>query len=829
MSDRYDFAAIEAKWQTRWVRDDAFRVTEDASREKFYLLEMFPYPSGRIHMGHVRNYTIGDVVARQKRMRGFNVLHPIGWDAFGLPAENAAIQNQVHPATWTRENIEAMKRQLQGLGLSYDWGRELATCEADYYRWNQWIFLKMYERGLAYRRKTFVNWCEKCRTTLANEQVVGGLCWRHETPVLQKEMDAWFLRITDYAEELLAGLEHLEEGWPARVLTMQRNWIGRSEGARIDFPIVGEDEVLSVFTTRHDTVYGATFMVLAPEHPLVKRLSAGTPQENAVRDFCERVRNQDTLVRTGAAEEKLGVFTGRFALNPMTREEIPIWTANFVLMEYGTGAVQAVPAHDQRDLEFARKYGLDVRIVVRPPGGEGGGAGSLDSDALTEAYVEDGVNVNSGPFDGLPTPKAKEAIADYLEQKGFGGRKVNYRLRDWGVSRQRYWGTPIPMIHCGACGVSPVAEEDLPVKLPEDIEFHVDGTSPLTALKSFYEVPCPKCRGSARRDTDTMDTFFDSSWYFCRYTSPRESAGPFNRAAGRYWMQVDQYIGGIEHAVMHLLYARFFSMVLRDLGWLDRAEPFRNLLTQGMVIKDGRKMSKSYGNVVDPDAIIEKNGADTARLFMLFAAPPEKELEWSDSGVEGCHRFLNRVWRLVSAHAEKVRDLDASPGDSLTPAERDVRKKVHQTIRKVTEDIEERFRFNTAIAAIMELVNTLQAASPDKMSGAVLKEALQAVVVLLYPFAPHLAEELWRELGRETDLAEHSWPGFDAGIAAEEVWTIVVQVNGKVRSRIDFPASTDEEEIRARALDDERIRGWIDGKEVRRVIVVPGKLVNVVV
>ena len=823
MSDRYDFAAIESKWQAHWKDKDAFRVTENPSKQKYYLLEMFPYPSGRIHMGHVRNYTIGDVVARQKRMAGFNVLHPIGWDAFGLPAENAAVQNQVHPAYWTHKNIESMRAQLQGLGISYDWNREFATCDVDYYRWNQWFFLKMFEQGLAYRRKTWVNWCEQCHTTLANEQVIGGLCWRHEMPVLQKEIEAWFLRITDYAEELLADLDQLSDGWPERVLTMQRNWIGRSEGAQIDFPIIGEEEVLSVYTTRHDTVYGATFMVMAPEHPLVPRLVAGTGQEAAVTKFCEETARQDTLARTDEAQEKRGIFTGRYALNPMTREEIPIWVANFVLMEYGTGAIQAVPAHDQRDLDFARQYGLPVRVVVRPPGE------TLNADTLIEAYVDEGENVNSGPFDGLPTPKAKEGIADYLEQKGFGHRQVNYRMRDWGISRQRYWGTPIPMIHCPDCGVLPVPETDLPVVLPIDIDVQFDGTSPLTALSSFYEVSCPSCGKTARRETDTMDTFVDSSWYFCRYASPRETGAPFDREAGAYWMEVDQYIGGIEHAVMHLLYARFFSKVLRDLGHLRTGEPFRNLLTQGMVIKDGRKMSKSYGNVVDPDYIIDRFGADTARLFMLFTAPPEKELEWNDAGVEGCHRFLNRVWRLVTGWAEVLQAVEGDAGKVSDSAARNLRKKVHQTIRKVTEDVEQRFRFNTAIAAIMELLNELQSFRANEPSRPVLKEALDALVLLLSPFAPHLSEELWSRLGNESSLFDHAWPAYDPDVAAEDILTIVLQVNGKVRSRIDLPASIGEEEIRNRALENERIQHWIGEKEVRRVIVVPGKLVNVVV
>jgi leucyl-tRNA synthetase len=587
---------------------------------------------------------------------------------------------------------------------------------------------------------------------------------------------------------------------------------------------VGEKELLSVFTTRHDTVYGATFMVLAPEHPLALGLSAGTPQEEEVRRFCEKVGKQDTLLRTDEAQEKIGVFTGRYALNPMTNEEIPIWVANFVLMEYGTGAIQAVPAHDQRDLDFARKYGLSVRVVVQPPGE------TPDAESLTEAYVGDGVNVNSGPFDGLETPRAKEAIADALEGKGLGEREINYRLRDWGISRQRYWGTPIPMIHCDGCGVIPVPETELPVVLPVDIDFRFDGTSPLSRLKSFHEVACPKCGKTAKRDTDTMDTFVDSSWYFCRFTSPHEENLPFNREAGAYWMDVDQYIGGIEHAVLHLLYARFFTRILRDLDLLEKGEPFRNLLTQGMVIKDGRKMSKSYGNVVDPDKIIKRYGADTARLFMLFAAPPEKELEWSDAGVEGCNRFLNRVWRLVTSSADVLRGGGEPPGEDLTQAERDLRKKAHQTIRKITEDVENRFRFNTAIAATMELLNSAQAFQLESTqnSRAVFKEALETLVVLLYPFAPHITEELWKILGNAKSLVNRAWPDYDPEVAAEEIQTIVLQVNGKVRSRIDMPATADEEEVRNRALEDERIRNWIDGKEVRRVIVVPGKLVNVV-
>ena len=826
MSDRYDFHAIEAKWQRIWQEQGAFVVSGEGRGPKFYLLEMYPYPSGRIHMGHVRNYTIGDVVARYKAMKGYQVLHPMGWDAFGLPAENAALARGVHPARWTQENIGFMRQQLRRLGFSYDWTREIATCEPDYYRWNQWIFLQMYRREIAYRRKTRLHWCPDCKTTLANEQVEGGLCWRHGTQVEEKEMDAWFLRITDYAEELLAGLDTLAGTWPERVLTMQRNWIGKSVGVEIVFPIVGDTERLSAFTTRHDTVYGATFMVLAPEHPLARRLAAGTPQEEEVRRFCEEMSRQDKYQRTAEGQEKTGVFSGRHAVNPMTGKEIPIWIANFVLMEYGTGVIQAVPAHDQRDLEFARKYDLPVRVVVQPPGG------SLDEATLEEAYVDEGVNTHSGSFDGMPTPRAKEAIADFMEERGIGRRKTQYHLRDWGISRQRYWGTPIPILYCKACGTVPVPEEDLPVLLPTE-EFEFGGPSPLTTYAPFYRADCPACGKEARRETDTMDTFFDSSWYFCRFTSPKESRAPFEASAIQRWMPVDHYIGGIEHAVLHLLYSRFFSMVLRDLGLISQAEPFHELLTQGMVIKDGLKMSKSHGNVVDPDDMVKKFGADTVRLFILFASPPERELEWNEAGVEGSHRFLNRLWRLVHQRREALQgDTPAAPfaGD-FSPAAGELRKRTHQTIRRVTDDIEQRLHFNTAIAATMELTNAVSAFEDDGSPGSrwALREAVHHLVLLLSPFAPHLAEEVWEVLGGQKSLVSCPWPEYDAEVAAEETLTIVLQVNGKVRGRIQVAATAEADQIRSLALGDERIKGWIGEKEIRRVVVVPGKLVNVVV
>ncbi len=828
---RYEPQKIEAKWQARWEKERAFRVTEDPSQKKYYLLEMFPYPSGKIHMGHVRNYSIGDVVARFKRMRGFNVLHPMGWDAFGLPAENAAIEHGVHPSRWTRENIDAMRAQLKRLGYAYDWERELASCEPEYYRWNQWLFLKMFERGLAYRKEALVNWCERCATVLANEQVEGGLCWRCGEEVAQREQAGWFLRITDYAEELLNDLEDLGEGWPEQVLTMQRNWIGRSEGAEIEFPLADGSGKIRVFTTRQDTLCGATFVTLAPEHPLARQLSQGGEREHEARLFLEEIGRQSSFLRAAEGTEKRGVFTGSYAINPLTRERIPIWIANFVLMEYGTGAVMAVPAHDQRDLDFARKYGLPVRVVVQPPGG------GLDEATLEEAYVEEGNLVNSGQFDGLWSGEALSRIADHLEHEGLGGRTVSYRLRDWGISRQRYWGTPIPIIYCESCGPVSVPEGELPVLLPEDRELSFRGPSPLEELEDFVMTPCPCCRAPARRETDTMDTFVDSSWYFLRYCSPRYPEAPVEEGSIRYWMPVDQYIGGIEHAIMHLLYARFFTMVVRDLGLLPFSEPFSRLLTQGMVVRFSErtghleKMSKSRGNVVEPDEIIDRYGADTVRLFILFASPPHKELEWTESGVEGAHRFLNRLWRQAVRSFPVIKEAVGLPVDKKVPSPegRSLRKKTHQTIRKVTEDIERRFHFNTAISAIMELTNTLSSLGPvSSADAAPLREAVESLLKLLHPFAPHFTEELWETLGHGEPLYNEPWPSFEPEVARDEELTIVVQVNGRVRSRLTVPAGIGEQELRELALADSKVKGWVSGKEVRRVVVVQKKLVNIV-
>ena len=814
---KYDPQAIELKWQRYWEEKGIFRVEEDPSKPKYYLLEMFPYPSGRLHMGHIRNYSIGDVVARYKRMQGFNVLHPMGWDAFGLPAENAAIEHGVHPARWTYDNIAYMRKQLKRMGFSYDWDREFATCDPSYYRWEQLFFLKMYERGLAYRREAEVNWCPGCETVLANEQVEAGRCWRCGSEVEKRQLEGWFFKITDYAEELLEWCDRLLEGWPERVITMQKNWIGKSHGVEVDFPLEDGGRSIRVFTTRVDTIYGATFMVLAPEHPLVQELSRGTPQEEEVRRFVERVRRQDLIERSSEGAEKEGVFLGVYCRNPMTGRRMPVWTANFVLMEYGTGAIMAVPAHDQRDFEFAKKYGLDIVVVIRPPDRE------LRPEEMEEAYVEDGIMVNSGPFDGMPNRKAMERIADLLEQQGMGKRTVNYRLRDWGISRQRYWGAPIPIIYCPRCGTVPVPEEDLPVELPLDVKITGKG-SPLEQLESFVRTRCPRCKGEARRETDTMDTFVESSWYFARYCCPDNHEAPFDERV-KYWMPVDQYIGGIEHAVLHLLYARFFTKVLRDLGFLDFDEPFRRLLTQGMVIKDGAKMSKSKGNIVDPDDMIARYGADTTRLFILFAAPPEKDLDWKEEGVEGCFRFLQRLWRLFQEAIPRAKD--ETPQGELSPQEAEFRRRTHRAIKKVTEDIE-RFHFNTAIAAVMEWTNYLYDALKQEVSPALWHEALRTLCLLLHPFVPHITEELWVAIGMEPSLIDQPWPRYDPkAVKAEEI-LIVVQVNGKVRDRIMVPADTPEEEIKRRALEAPGVRRHTEGKEIRRVIYVPGRLVNVV-
>ncbi len=829
----YDFKTIEAKWQEHWEDNKSFKVERDSSKKKYYLLEMFPYPSGRIHMGHVRNYGIGDAVARFMRMKGFNVLHPIGWDAFGLPAENAAIQNKTHPAQWTEENISSMQIQLRSLGFSYDWDREIATCRPEYYRWNQWCFLQFYEKGLVYRKKSQVNWCEACNTVLANEQVVDGCCWRCDGEVEDRFQEGWFLKITDYADRLLEGCKTLSGKWPDKVLAMQSNWIGKSYGAEVDFQVKGKDEAVKVFTTRPDTLYGATFMVLAPEHPLTLELSRGTDQETAVDEFISKVKQEDKVSRTSETGEKKGVFTGAYAVNPLTGEDVPVWSANFVLMDYGTGAIMSVPAHDQRDLDFARKYNLLVRVVIEPA------EGSLDAATMTEAFSSDGTMARSGSFDGLRGDAARRKVCEFLEDKKIGKATVNFRLRDWGVSRQRYWGTPIPIVHCDDCGLVPVPQDQLPVQLPLDIELGDRGRSPLTTLAEFYEAQCPACGKSARRETDTLDTFVCSSWYFDRFTSAQNDQFAFDKDDVDYWMPVDQYVGGIEHAILHLLYSRFFHLVFHDLGLVKPEEPFEHLLTQGMVIKDGAKMSKSKGNVIDPDEIIQNYGADTARLFILFAAPPAKDLEWSSQGVEGCYRFLKRVWRIFDDFADEIRLAGsvAQGYEADTKELSELRRMTHVTIRRVTDDIQVRMQFNTAVSAIMELVNHLYAfrdgwTSQETKSNeaiAVVRESFDTLILLLSPFAPHVAEEMWSLLGHETSLVEVEWPVFNESLTRTEELLIVVQVNGKVRQRITVSASASQEDIKSQALGDAKIEEQTKGKEIKKVVVVPGKLVNIVV
>lgn len=813
----YDFKAIEAKWQKRWEEQKLYKAVEDSKRPKYYCLEMFPYPSGKLHMGHVRNYSIGDVVARFKRMRGYNVLHPMGWDAFGLPAENAAIKHGIHPAKWTWDNIDNMRKQLKQLGLSYDWEREVATCHPGYYKWTQWFFLKLYERGLAYRKKSYVNWCPSCATVLANEQVVDGRCERCGSEVGKKNLEQWFFRITEYADELLEDLKKLP-GWPEKVKIMQENWIGRSEGAEVYFTAEKTGEKIPVFTTRPDTIFGVTYMVMAPEHPMVDELVKGTPYEESVREFQKKMEKLSEVVRTSTETEKEGMFIGAYAINPLSGERVPIWIANYVLLDYGTGVVMGVPAHDQRDFEFAKKYGLPIKVVINPPGME------LSAEEMQEAYADDGVLVNSGTFSGMNNREAIKAITEFMEEKGLGKKAVNYKLRDWLISRQRYWGAPIPIVYCEKCGIVPVPEDELPVLLPDDVEFNPKGTSPLLECEEFLNTTCPRCKGPAKRETDTMDTFMCSSWYYYRYTDPRNDEKPFDQEKLDYWMPVDQYIGGVEHAILHLMYSRFFNKVMRDAGLVHVDEPFTNLLTQGMVLKDGAKMSKSLGNIVSPEDIIEKYGADTARLFILFAAPPEKDLEWSDQGVEGCFRFLQRVWRLVE---ELMPMLNAPSGDEK--ADREVRRLVHKTIKKVTDDIEGRFNFNTAISAIMEMVNVLNSSKGKPVSGKVIREAVETLLLLLAPFAPHITEELWERLGHETSIHLMSWPVADEAAMAEEEVEVVVQVNGKVRAKILMPAEITEEVMKEAALKHEKISSLLEGKTVVKVITVPRKLVNIVV
>jgi len=863
MDEQYDPIKIESKWQKFWEETKLFKVKEDPNKEKYYLLEMFPYPSGKIHMGHVRNYTIGDVVARYKKMQGFNVLHPMGWDAFGMPAENAAIANNSHPAKWTYQNIDAMRSQLKRLGFSYDWDREIATCSPEYYRWEQWLFLKMHEKGMAYRKESFVNWCEHCQTVLANEQVEAGLCWRCGRQVRQKKLWQWFFRITDYAQDLLSYCEKLP-GWPEKVITMQKNWIGKSTGAEIRFPIENSSEQIPVFTTRQDTVFGATFMCLAPEHPLVINLSKGTPQEKEVSEFIHRISLQDRSVKAVENYEKEGVFIGAYCINPLTGIRMPIYTANFALMEYGTGAVMSVPAHDQRDFEFARKYGLDVIVVVKPHDAD------LDPATMTEAFAGEGVMINSGRFNGTDSIQALDDIAAYLEEKGLGKKTTSFRLRDWGISRQRYWGAPIPIIHCEKCGIVPAPEKDLPILLPEDADLLEGGKSPLSTLEYFAKTTCPVCGSpEARRETDTMDTFVESSWYYERYCSPDCNTAMFDRKAVDYWMPVDQYIGGVEHAILHLLYSRYYTRVLHDFGLVNYKEPFTRLLTQGMVCKEtiscpehgfllpeeiswvgeeqqckecgletvvGRveKMSKSKKNVIDPNILLEKFGADTTRLFCLFAAPPERDLEWSEQGVEGGYRFLNRVWRLALNWEGLIRDARPFNGkpDQLEGDTRALFKKNHATIKKVTRDIEDRFHFNTAISAVMELVNTMYGIDPaDKnpQKIEVMRLSMESVALLLSPIVPHFAEELWEAIGFDTSILLASWPSYREDALVKDEFLIVVQVNGKLRSKFYVDADEDDDAVKEKALSDERVLKFIDDKPIKKIIVVKGKLVNIVV
>lgn len=838
---RYEPLTIEPKWQKTWDKAKAF-LAHDGKGAKTYILDMFPYPSGRIHMGHVRNYAIGDVLARYHFHLGRNVLHPMGFDAFGLPAENAAIQNRVHPHKWTYQNVHFMEAQLKRIGLAVDWTRRVITCDPEYYKWEQRLFIQMYEKGLAYRKQSILHWCPECETVLANEQVEGGKCWRCESKVTKKDLEQWFLKITAYADELLEGLEELKDGWPERVLTMQQNWIGRSDGALIDFEIEGmTGERLRVFTTRPDTLFGATFLSIAPEHPLIGKIAKAVSKEKReeLARFAEKVKQTDVTARTEAALEKEGIATGVFGLHPFTHERLPIYAANFVVMAYGTGAVMAVPCHDQRDFEFAEKYGIPRTLVIQPPNE------NLTTEEMEQAYEGPGTMIRSGEFDGLDNEQGKKMIAEALQQNGKGKAAVTYRLRDWGISRQRYWGAPIPMIHCGSCGIVPVLFKDLPVQLPRQVPLTGTGGSPLAQVPSFANTKCPKCKKPAKRDTDTMDTFMESSWYFLRYGSPKCKKGMFDPKAANYWLPVDQYIGGIEHAILHLLYARFITRVLRDLGMLKISEPFSRLLTQGMVIKDGEKMSKSKGNVVDPDYLIQKYGADTVRVFLLFAAPTERDLDWSDQGVEGAFRFLDRFWRFVqNVHAVTATFKEPTPEQMRNdPKAQEILRAMHKTIRRVTEGIQ-RFHFNTSIATLMEFVNQISAEHDDFWNLALEPQKAQTfssahlwawrlsaetMIVLISPFAPHIAAELWKELGKKKLLARHPWPAFDPALAADEIVTLVVQVNGKVRGKVEIGRGADEASVVAAARSNENVQRFLEGKALRKTIVVPDKLVNLVV
>lgn len=826
IQEKYAPHDIEAKWQKYWEENKTFKVEMDKDKPKSYVLEMFPYPSGNLHMGHVRNYSIGDVIARFRTMKGFNVLHPMGWDSFGMPAENAAIKHNIPPKKWTLENIANMTRQLKALGLSYDWDREVTTCKEDYYKWTQWFFELFYKRGLAVKKESAVNWCDTCNTVLANEQVIDGKCWRCDHEVVKKDLSQWFFKITDYADELLKDLDLLP-GWPERVKTMQHNWIGRSEGLEFSFEIPALNDTVAVYTTRSDTAYGVTFMALAAEHPLIKKICENNPKADEINAFCERVRNQSEIERTSSESEKEGVFTGVYCINPFTGRKVEIWVTNYVLYDYGTGAVMGVPTGDQRDWMFADKYGIEKIVTICPIGKE------LKLEEMTCAYEEkEGMLVNSGEFTGMEMHKAMSAIMDKAEAEGFGKRRVNYRLRDWLISRQRYWGAPIPIIYCPHCGEVLVPEDQLPVRLPEDVSFTAGAKSPLATSEEFVHCKCPKCGADATRETDTMDTFLCSSWYYLRYTDAHNDKMPFDKELNNYWGPVDQYIGGIEHAILHLLYSRFFVKVLRDAGLVDYDEPFSNLLTQGMVIKDGAKMSKSLGNVVSPEEILSKYGADTARLFILFAAPPERELEWSDQGVEGSFRFLNRIWRIVQAFeavlAQKVTEYDHS---NLNEADKDLRRVLHSSIKKVTNDIETRFNFNTAISTMMELVNALYAykeAAKEPNAG-LIYEAISDLIKMMSPFVPHITEELWRgAIDANSSVHEQSWPECDEEALKVDNVEIVLQVNGKVRGHLTVPAEATKEELEKIAMADANVQAHIGDATVRKVICVPGRLVNIV-